>query len=89
MPVNVDTDRYKVAVPALKDLLSAPAAMKKSVFRSRLEDREDVLDALVANDIVSTVEGKVEFQSRAAQFFVEKLPPPPLPPPKWWGVFGK
>ena len=79
LPDNIASDTYKLAVPALKELARSPAAtMRVATFLPRLLDnREDLFAALVANDIVSTVQGKVEFQSRASQFFVEQLPPPP------------
>lgn len=42
--------------------------------------RDDLLASLVSNNIVTTIQGAVEFQSRAAQFYAKQLPPPPQQP---------
>ena len=77
------TDRYRVAVPALK-ALSVAGSMREADFLALVGSDRKLLADLVSNNIVSTVQGAVEFQSRAAQFYVEQLPPPPSPPPWGW-----
>lgn len=59
--------------------------MEQEAFLALLGLREDLLDALVANNIVATIQGAVEFQSRAAQFYARQLP---LPRRNWWGLGG-
>ena len=89
--VQAHTDAYGIAVPGLKALLRERGArMDQQAFLALLGLREDLLAALVANDIVSTIEETVEFQSRAAQFYAEQLPPPLPPPPRrnWWWLGG-
>lgn len=81
---DASTTGYGVAVPALKELLRSPSeAVDLSKLRRLLGHDQHLLDALIANDIVLAIPRglKVEFQSRAARFFVERLPPPP---PWWW-----
>lgn len=91
VPSNSASEMYAVAFPALKALVSVPHMDEDAFLQLIGFNNLQLLAALVANDTVSTVEGKVEFQSRAAQFFVEQLPPPPPlpPPPKGRGLLGK
>ena len=69
---------YGIVVPALKKLARAEPGSRMAVeeFLELLCVREDLLNALVSNNIVSAVQGTVKFQSRAAQFYVDQLPPP-------------
>lgn len=69
----VHTDRYRVAVPALKTLAAA-GSMREWAFLGLLGLDKMLLAELVSSDIVSSVQGTVEFQSRAARFYVEQLP---------------
>ena len=72
---------YGIVVPALKKLARAEPGSRvtRKEFLELLCVRKDLLNALVSNNIVSTVEGTVKFQSRAAQFYVDQRPPPRPP----------
>ena len=89
IPPFVSTDKYRVAVSALKTLISE-APISDGTFLGLLGLDRGLLAALVSDDIVSNVQGKIEFQSHAARFFVAQLPSPPQPPPpRGWFGFGK
>lgn len=59
--------------------------MRETTFLGLVGSDKRLLADLVSSDIVSTVKGDVEFQSRAARFFVEQLPQQQQQPKGWRG----
>ena len=66
------TPEYAVAIPALKALASSEGGLRRTIFNQLLSiDHPHLLESLIKSDIVSSVGGVVNFQSRATKWYAE------------------